>query len=48
MQKHKGVLPYDIKSATSIFEYSKDLLNKTLRDFVWDNYKPIVFERRTA
>ena len=40
MQKHKGVLPYDIKSATSIFEYSKDLLNKTLRDFVCDDYKP--------
>ena len=33
-------LPYDIKSANSIFEYSKGLLGKSLRDFVWDNYEP--------
>lgn len=33
-------LPYDAKSATSIFEYSKGLLGKTLRDFVWENYEP--------
>ena len=32
-------LPYDIKSATSIFEYSKGLLGRTLRDFVWDEYE---------
>ena len=31
---------YDIKSAKSIFEYSKDLLRKALRDFVWENYEP--------
>lgn len=33
-------LPYDITSSTSIFEYSKGLLGKTLRDFVWEGYKP--------
>ena len=33
-------LPYDIKSATSIFEYSKGLLGKTLRDFVRKDYVP--------
>ena len=32
-------LPYDIKSATSIFEYSKGLLGRTLRDFVWNGYE---------
>lgn len=36
----KNKLPYDIKSSKSIFEYSKGLLGKTLRDFVWENYKP--------
>ena len=35
-----STLPYDIKSATSIFEYSKGLVGNTLRDFVWENYKP--------
>lgn len=35
-----STLPYDIKSATSIFEYSKGLLGNTLRDFVWENYTP--------
>ena len=35
-----SALPYDAKSATSIFEYSKGLLGKTLRDFVWENYEP--------
>ena len=33
-------LPYDITKAISIFEYSKRLLGKTLRDFVWDGYQP--------
>ena len=33
------VLPYDKTSAKSIFEYSKGLLTKTLRDFVWDGYE---------
>ena len=33
-------LPYDKTSAKSIFEYSKGLLEKTLRDFVWDGYIP--------
>ena len=40
MFKTHSTLPYDIKSATSIFEYSKGLLGNTLRDFVWENYKP--------
>lgn len=35
-----STLPYDITSATSIFEYSKGLLGNTLRDFVWENYEP--------
>ena len=33
-------LPYDKTNALSIFEYSKGLLEKTLRDFVWVGYKP--------
>lgn len=33
-------LPYDKTSSKSIFDYSKGLLNKTLRDFVWDGYEP--------
>lgn len=33
-------LPYDKTSATSIFEYSKGLLNKTLRDFLQEDYNP--------
>lgn len=32
--------PYDKTSATSIFEYSKGLLNKTLRDFLQEGYDP--------
>lgn len=40
MPNLNSTLPYDIKSATSIFEYSKGLLGNTLRDFVWENYKP--------
>ncbi len=32
-------LPYDIASPTSIFEYSKGLLGKTLRDFIWSGYE---------
>lgn len=31
-------LPYDIKDAKSIFEYSKRLLKNTLRNFVWEGY----------
>ena len=42
MAKTNNSLPYDIKDAISIFEYSKGLLGKTLRDFVWDNYVPKV------
>ena len=34
------VLPYNSKSATSIYEYSKGLLGNTLRDFVWEGYEP--------
>lgn len=34
------VLPYDKTSAASIFEYSKGLIDKTLREFVWDDYLP--------
>jgi len=33
-------LPYNIKDSLSIFEYSKGLLGKTLRDFAWDDYEP--------
>ena len=29
----KNALPYDAANATSIFEYSKGLLGKTLREF---------------
>jgi len=32
-------LPYDKTSASSIFDYSKGLLKKTLREFVWEGYK---------
>ena len=39
MAKVKNVLPYDITSPTDIFNYSKGLLGKTLRDFVWDGYE---------
>lgn len=31
---------YDVTDPSSIFEYSKKLLGKTLRDFVWDGYTP--------
>ena len=34
-----STLPYNIKSATSIYEYSKGLLGKTLRYFVWEGYE---------
>ena len=34
------VLPYNSKSPTSIYEYSKGLLGNTLRDFVWEGYEP--------
>jgi len=33
------VLEYDPKSATSIYEYSKKIINKTLRDFIDDEIK---------
>ena len=33
-------LPYDKCSAISIFEYSKGLLGKTLREFAYDGYAP--------
>lgn len=39
MQAFEGKLPYDIKSAKSIFEYSKGILGHTLRDFVWEGYQ---------
>jgi len=35
-----SALPYDIKDAISIFNYSKGLLGKTLRDFAPKDYKP--------
>ena len=31
-------LPYDKFSATSIYEYSKGLLGKTLREFIYEGY----------
>ena len=34
------IMPYNMYSATSVFEYSKGLLGKTLRDFVWEGYQP--------
>lgn len=34
-------LPYDKGNAVSIFEYSKKLLNKTLRDFITEGYEPM-------
>ena len=34
------ILPYDKTSASSIFEYSKGILEKTLREFVWEGYQP--------
>lgn len=37
--KIPSILPYDKTSAASIFDYSKGLLDKTLRDFVWDGYE---------
>ncbi len=40
MSNIKSSLPYDITSAASIFEYSKGLLGKTLRDYVWEGYAP--------
>ncbi len=39
MESFKTTLPYDITKSTSIFEYSKGLLGKTLRDFVWEGYE---------
>lgn len=36
---NKNNLPYNIASPTSIFEYSKGLLGKSLRDFVWEGYE---------
>ena len=37
--KYPSVLPYDKSNPSSIFEYSKGLLGKTLRDFVWEGYE---------
>ena len=37
--KIPSTLPYDKTSAASIFDYSKGLLDRTLRDFVWDGYE---------
>ena len=34
-----NALPYDKTSAKSIFEYSKALLGKTLREFAWEGYE---------
>lgn len=39
MNSQQSALPYDIKDAKSIFEYSKKILGKTLRNFVWDGYE---------
>lgn len=36
--KHSKELPYDKTSAISIYEYSKGLLGKSLREFVYDGY----------
>ena len=33
-------LPYDITNPISIFEYSKGLLGKNLREYVWEDYEP--------
>ena len=33
------ILPYDKTMASSIFEYSKGILEKTLREFVWEGYQ---------
>ena len=33
-------LPYDKHSATSIYEYSKGLLGKSLREFAYEGYAP--------
>lgn len=38
--KHSKELPYDKSSAISIYEYSKGLLGKSLREFVHDDYTP--------
>lgn len=35
-----NVLPYDKTNALSIFEYSKELLGKTLREFIHSEYVP--------
>lgn len=32
-------LPYDITNPISIFEYSKGLLGKSLREYVWEDYE---------
>lgn len=39
MNNIQTTLPYDIKDAKSIFEYSKKILGNTLRTFVWDGYE---------
>lgn len=40
------ILEYDPKSAISIFEYSKKLINKTLRDFIDDDDELMLNERK--
>lgn len=39
MESSSKFLPYDKTSAKSIFDYSKGLLGKTLRDFIWEGYE---------
>lgn len=40
LPKTETNLPYEITDATSIFDYSKRLLGKTLRDYIWEGYQP--------
>lgn len=40
LNKTPFLLPYDKYSALSIFEYSKGLIGKRLRDFICDGYAP--------
>lgn len=41
VNKKQTELPYDKCSPTSIYEYSKGLLGKSLRDFVYEGYAPM-------
>ncbi len=40
VNESKIIMPYDISDAQNIFEYSKGLLGKSLREFVTESYKP--------